>query len=663
MLVHMMAKISHRISINRIIHSPITSYRALALAIVCLWPGILPAQPAADLQHMKQKYPDESVIVLSKKETVEIDIVNDALEIYNQTYSERLFLDDKAGLFSKMSVEYSGFDPILDMKATTWVPGKKKYKPVPVENIYQKDVLGSSIFHDDIRAKYFVYPALAEGVKTELVYKQQVKEPRFFGSFIFGSLIPVEKAEFMITTHKDVALDFKYFNINEADLQFEKKLHKEKVIYHWVMNDIPKQEMEAQSRNIRYRIPHVIVYIRSYGVGESRKTVLENVGDLYQWYFSLVKDINEEDDPILELLVDSLTQNVTEETEKVKRIYNWVKDNIKYIAFEDGLGGFIPRHASMVCERRFGDCKDMSSIITEMLNIAGIESHITWIGTRDIPYSYREVPTPIVDNHMIATYFKDGRYYFLDATSRNTPFGLPTAFIQEKEALVGIDSANYRIVKVPAVDYRKNRVVDSVDIQIVDQMISGTGRSRYEGYFKEWMTDKIADKTEKERLKVLNEELRKGSNKSLLKNAVTQNQRDRDLRIDYAFEVQDYPKFNQDEIYINMNLERPFRSEQIKPGRKNPMAIRFKSLNEFSVKLDCPEGYSVHYTPENVNFHHDHFGFDLNYHPEKDHIRLDLSVYNNFLVLEQDHFDDWNKMVRQLGKAYSEVVILKKNKP
>lgn len=121
------------------------------------------------------------------------------------------------------------------------------------------------------------------------------------------------------------------------------------------------------------------------------------------------------------------------------------------MAFEDGLGGFIPREAKTICDRQYGDCKDMANITTTMLKMAGIPAYLTWIGTRSIPYRYAEVPCPMADNHMICTYMIDGTYYFLDATGKDTPLGTPTSMIQGKEAMIGLGAGKFEIITVPAV--------------------------------------------------------------------------------------------------------------------------------------------------------------------------------------------------------------------
>ncbi|MBC8644862.1 transglutaminase domain-containing protein [Flavobacterium lindanitolerans] len=168
--------------------------------------------------------------------------------------------------------------------------------------------------------------------------------------------------------------------------------------------------------------------MKDYTIDKNTTKVLDNTEELYNYYKSFIKNLNKTDDTELKELSVELTEGLSSDTEKIKKIFYWVKDNIKYIAFENGYEGFIPREASTVFKRKFGDCKDMSSIITSMANYAGIKNvTVSWIGTREIPYSYEQLPTPSVDNHMIAVYNDNGNYIFLDATDRE-PLWNPNFF-------------------------------------------------------------------------------------------------------------------------------------------------------------------------------------------------------------------------------------------
>src|SRR5690606_2607375 len=97
------------------------------------------------------------------------------------------------------------------------------------------------------------------------------------------------------------------------------------------------------------------------------------------------------------------------------------------------------REAHLVCQRKYGDCKDMASLLVTMCKEAGLKAFYTWIGTRSKPYKYQETPLPVADNHMICTIELDGKFIFLAGTGVNIPFGIPPYNLQGKDALVHID--------------------------------------------------------------------------------------------------------------------------------------------------------------------------------------------------------------------------------
>ena len=51
---------------------------------------------------------------------------------------------------------------------------------------------------------------------------------------------------------------------------------------------------------------------------------------------------------------------------------------------------------------------------------------------------------------MIATYISGDKIIYLDATDENVPFGLPSNFIQGKEALIA-QNKSYKLATVPEI--------------------------------------------------------------------------------------------------------------------------------------------------------------------------------------------------------------------
>lgn len=620
------------------------------------------AQPASEFSNYKTKYPDDAIIYLQKKRDITISFENNALQILSRDYEERMLLQDNANIYAENSVEYSGFSPLLSLSAKSLLPESKKYKEVLVESYKTNDVMDGAIFHDDTKEKKFYFPSLAAGVKTVLEYQKQLNEPRFIGGFFFGGFAPIEEAKYNITCPKEVQLDISYFNMKESDVIFTKKESKGNIIYTWQWKNIQKLKLEPGAPDIRYYIPHVVAYIKNYSIAGQKINLANNIDDLHNWYYSFIENLDSSTDIQLKKIVDSLVFGITDETEKVKQIYYWVQSNIKYVAFEEGMDGFVPRQASAICNKRYGDCKDMANIITEMLNMADINAHLTWIGSRDIPYKYSDIPAPIVDNHMIAAYKINGTYQFLDATEDHLMYGIPSSFIQGKQALINLDKEHYEIVIVPVVDAYRNKIEQLINIHIDGNKLIGESSEIYTGYFQSNMCRKISGVKTDERTLYLAKSYQQGNNTFQLDTFYVNHLEDRDkaLEANYSFHVRDYFTQTKDEIYLNMNLDKILQLSKIDDDRTLPLEKEFKSTIDKTIVLDIPANFRVEYLPENNSYSDSLFSYSMSYEKTNTQITMTLKIIQNHLFLYPENFKSWNQMIAKLNNAYSETVILKK---
>ena len=128
----------------------------------------------------------------------------------------------------------------------------------------------------------------------------------------------------------------------------------------------------------------------------------------------------------------------------------------------------------------------------------------------------------------------------------------------------------------------------------------------------------------------------------------------------YYFNIDDYAKLNGDEVYVNMNMDRSFLSDYIKKDRKQAIDREFKNTDREVVTLKIPLGYELEYMPRNTSFKNDMFGFEQHYSKTPAGLVMDFSMYCNVLLIEPAMFQEWNKEMKELQKAFAEVVILKK---
>ena len=358
--------------------------------------------------------PKKNGVILKKAEDVQIAFNKSGeLGIESRINEERLLLNDNARFYVEDNIHFSHFTQVDNIHAASYIPNGKKYKERKVEEFQTVEEFSDHVFFDDSKLIKLYYPGLVKGARTKMQCTKHITDPRFFGIFYFSSFLPVEESEMKLSFPKNVKVTFKEFHTNGIGLTLTKEEKGKNRIYTWKAENLDKMRSENSAPSISYAEPHIILFIEEYEVDGVKKDVLGTLDDLYAWYYENVKGLNSSPSNELKSIVDSLlSKKDMTELEKVEQVYYWVQDNIRYIAIEEGMQGYVPKDASLVCEERYGDCKGMSSIINTMLGIAGIESYISWVGTNDIPYSYHEVPSPYVDNHMIATY-KSGNEYLL----------------------------------------------------------------------------------------------------------------------------------------------------------------------------------------------------------------------------------------------------------
>lgn len=621
------------------------------------------AQYSKEFEALKRKYPEASMVRLLDDIKISIKLKNDVLEIKQSVFEEDLYLDESATYGSKQSLDFSAFFELESVEATSYQYKDGKYKAFEVTDFIEKDELDNS-FHDDTKSLNFIYPNLAQGGKTKLEYTEIIKNPRFLSPIYFANFYPVKNKKVTLVADNDINFRFQEFNTEGYTILFNKDEKRNTTIYTWEITDVNKIKYESGVPTYKKVLPHIIPIITSYKIKDKEVKLLNDVSGLYNWYYSMVKDINQQPtDEALVTLVDEVTKDTKTDLEKVRSIYYWTQQNIKYIAFEYALGGFIPREANDVFNKKYGDCKDNSSILYEMLKVAGLKGHLTWIGTRDIPYSYTDVPTPIVDNHMILSYQENGKTYFLDATGRYLQLEIPAAFIQGKEALIGYGKGKFRIETVPVMPPKTNSYIQKSVLRIKDNHIIGTGETTLSGYYKIDFFNQLETNSSDTELKdYYTQKLRKGSNKFLIESFEEMNKfsYDDDFRIKYQFNIKDYAKQLGDEIYVNLNLKREASDFRTETERENEIEVTYKSYYSFENTMDIPQNYSLEYMPENYELNNAYVDCKISYQQKDDKIVYKQELTMDYLSLSPEEQKIVNATIKNIEKQYRETVVFKK---
>ena len=311
---------------------------------------------------------------------------------------------------------------------------------------YDRSVTDDNVFFDDSRVQLYSFRFMEKGKMAKLDWTSEYTDGKYLTRNFFHEYFPVAEKTIQYVVPDWLDISFVEKNFEGYKIEKTKTASGKNTVYTFKIKDFPGIKSEDNDLGIAYTHPHIITQIKSFTADGKKVNVFQSTQDLYNWYTQLYKMAGNDVTALKPVVTQLLAGKKTDE-EKIKSIYYWVQDNIRYIAYEDGFAGYIPARAQDVYTEKYGDCKGMANLLTEMLRLAGFDAHFTWIGTRYIPYDH-SIPAMCVDNHAITTLYYKGKEYFLDGTEKYVPFGENAYRIQGKSALIE-KGDKYEEVAVP----------------------------------------------------------------------------------------------------------------------------------------------------------------------------------------------------------------------
>ena len=612
---------------------------------------------STNLQGWKSKYPKEEVIAYSHKEIVSFGLNTDPKQgegrVRATVSTEVVLVPVKDFLKYNDGLFYNDEITIDNVKATN-----AKGKEVPVQKLcgsYQQD----DIFHSDSKFCSVKFTLDEKGKSFTYVYQNNFRDVKYLTSLYFHNPIPsVEKViEFQIPSWLDV--DLREFNFAGAGIEKSSVKENEITRVTYKLKDVDAFQREPSSPNHAISYPHIICVTKSYSDHGQRKVLFESVKDLYNWYHGICSSIGN-NPASLKDKVAALTAGKKTDIEKIESIFYWVQDNIRYIAFEDGIMGFKPDAAQNVFSKKYGDCKGKANLLKEMLKQAGYDARLTWIGTSDLPYDY-SLPSLAVDNHMICTVILNGKRYFLDGTEDYIALNDYAQRIQGKQVLIE-DGDNYIIDKIPDFPAERNRVKTVTRMNIEEGSIKGNTAMEVNGESK-IMLQRIYSSIRTENKKdVLSGFLRK-SNDNIVVNNIKEpefNDRQKSLQVSFDFVANNQVTKTGNELYVVMDWDKEFSEMEFDADRKNDYEFNQKYYLTSQAELVIPPGYKVDYLPEPFKKSTPDYSFEGSFTNKGKSIVYTKTIIVNKPILHKDGFEQWNSFIKSINKFYNDQVVLVK---
>lgn len=187
-----------------------------------------------------------------------------------------------------------------------------------------------------------------------------------------------------------------------------------RTLHRWNVANVPQMFPEPDMPPLHTQVQRLIL------------STIQDWQTVSRWYWNLCLPALEKTTPEMQRTVDELTAGAATRDEKIRRIFKFVSQKIRYmgITTEDTAPGYEPHEVSLTFNNRYGVCRDKAALLAAMLRMAGIPAYPVLIhaGAKMDP----DAPIPFFNHAVTAVDKPGGGYILMDPTDENTRDLFPT---------------------------------------------------------------------------------------------------------------------------------------------------------------------------------------------------------------------------------------------
>lgn len=357
--------------------------------------------------------------------------------------------NEKGKKYGNVAIYENKYIKVKNIKGSMSDENGKVIKKIKKEDINTSTVSGGFILYSENKYFWFNFPITEFPVTIEYSYEKDISSLFFWPDWKPQEDIPVLKSSYRLSI--DDHLQFKTHSIG-MDIEPEVSHKGGKSIYDWELVGIEsriREDFMPPEKRLQKAILFAPLKFKFGDYWGSFKTW----NDFGKWYSSLCAgkfDLP----PSGEAQIKQLVKENDSPREKIKKLYSFLQDYTRYVAIYLDIGGWQPHSVKSIYANKYGDCKDLTTLMITMLRQAGIESYPALLLTRDDGAVITEFPSNQF-NHMIAFVPLPDDSLWLECTADYLPPGeLP--YTAEGCNVVVVKNLGGEIVRTPQSTARDN---------------------------------------------------------------------------------------------------------------------------------------------------------------------------------------------------------------
>jgi hypothetical protein len=322
--------------------------------------------------------------------------------------------------FAEVTVPLNDYIRIKDIEGYTLLPGGRKIK------LKSRDVQSASATRirefGGTRLLLISLRSPAVGAIIHYEYTLEIRSLLYLPRITRDTSYPTERFIVRLRWHKDVKLNYDF---NSLEIELSKK----DVRFH--AENLPELPAEGKScPDDLYLLLSSEVF--AYGKMKYHSRSWADVGRFF------AQQALQSEESLIEAgeLASRIVRGSPSHEDTLKALFDFVADSVSYVALEIAKGDFDPHSCSRIIERRFGDCKDQSVLLSSLFRGVGIDAYPALIFTGDYPRVSDLHPWPAFFDHAVVVVKESRGNLILDPSDPLSSVTSPPPRLRGKSFIV-----------------------------------------------------------------------------------------------------------------------------------------------------------------------------------------------------------------------------------
>ncbi|MBK9246788.1 MAG: DUF3857 domain-containing protein [Ignavibacteria bacterium] len=404
----------------------------------------------------------------------------------------------------------------------------------------------------------------------------------FWDEFYFNRYFPVKEAKYSLLVPKGMDFTFQGQNLT---IEPKTTTISEGQLFEWKMENLEQIAYEADMPNLDE-------------IGKMlRISSIPDWNYLVNWYAELAQTKAQTTYEIKEKVQELLPNpGSISDAEKIKTIYDYITENIRYSSVSFRQSGLIPQKARDVLVNKIGDCKDVSTLGIAMLREVGIKANYVLVNSGD-EERRGNIPPSIDFNHcIVAVENGTSTPTFLDLTANNHPVGSIPSMDRDAFSLV-IKPGNSSTITLPRVQSVAPNMISTTFVSLDENnKATVTCATDYSGVLTAGLRARYRNKSQSDREKLMLSELSSEYPSVKLTTFEISDLENLAPRVQFAYscEIPNYLTEAGDFKLLKLPWRDDLRADDAFGYEKRMYALKFRSSVDTSyeqMQITLPAGY------------------------------------------------------------------------